>query len=426
MRTNDLRIELPASKSLSNRWLIVNHCADGAFVLKNLSDADDTRLLAALLQQLRHRSSTSFYCHNAGSAARFLLALLAFTPGQWTLSGDLRLKERPIAPLVDALRQMGCRIDYAERDGCLPLDINGYLPQHKMTTIDPTASSQFVSALLLVGPLLPKGLTLTLNARAASRPYIDMTLSVLRQAGIGASVSPNNRVYRTEPVATKPHAAPQAVTIEKDWSSAAFIFAAAALVPGLRMRMVGLPLSQSAQGDRAAADIFASLGVECGEVRSPYRTDIRSVTVEGTGRHAPVLEYNFIDCPDLMPAVLAACAALGMKARLKGVQNLRLKESNRIAAMQTELEKMGAIIATTATEVRLSPSALHPTQPVQAHGDHRIVMAFAVLSLRYPDLKIEQPDLVSKSFPGFWDQLNAIRRAAQRQQRKSAPPPTTE
>ena len=409
MKTNDLHIELPASKSLSNRWLVLNYLTGASFVLRNLSTADDTLLLQALLNQLRHGTSNHFHCRNAGSVARFLMAVLAVTPGEWMLSGDDRLKHRPFSPLINALRNMGCHIDCTEQEGCLPVRITGYMPQHKMTELDPSASSQFVSAMLLIGPMLPQGLTLTLTDRAASRPYIDMTCTVLNQAGIETSVSPNRRVYR---VNTLPQSMPNrnlAIAIERDWSSASYIYAAAALVPGLRLRMPGLSLSNSCQGDRVAAQIFEHLGVNTREVRSPYRKQVRSITVCGTGKPESTLEYSFLDCPDLLPAVVVTCAALGVRARLKGIKNLRLKESDRIKALKQELEKMGGVFTQTATEIRLTPATLHPTAPVSTHGDHRIAMAFGVLTLLYPDLVIEDPEQVSKSFPDFWTQLNAIR-----------------
>ena len=409
MKTNDLHIELPASKSLSNRWLVLNYLTGASFVLRNLSTADDTLLLQALLNQLRHGTSNHFHCRNAGSVARFLMAVLAVTPGEWILSGDDRLKHRPFSPLINALRNMGCHIDCTEQEGCLPVRITGYMPQHKMTELDPSASSQFVSAMLLIGPMLPQGLTLTLTDRAASRPYIDMTCTVLNQAGIETSVSPNRRVYR---VNAMPQSMPNrnlAIAIERDWSSASYIYAAAALVPGLRLRMPGLSLSNSCQGDRVAAQIFEHLGVNTREVRSPYRKQVRSITVCGTGKPESTLEYNFLDCPDLLPAVVVTCAALGVRARLKGIKNLRLKESDRIKALKQELEKMDGVLTQTATEIRLSRATLHPTAPVSTHGDHRIAMAFGVLTLLYPDLVIEEPEQVSKSFPDFWTQLNAIR-----------------
>ena len=173
--------------------------------------------------------------------------------------------------------------------------------------------------------------------------------------------------------------------------------------------MPGLSLSNSCQGDRVTAQIFEHLGVTTREVRSPYRKQVRSITVCGTGKPDSTLEYNFLDCPDLLPAVVVTCAALGVRARLRGIKNLRIKESDRIQALKEELEKMGGNLTQTATEIRLAPSTLHPTVPVSTHGDHRIAMAFGVLTLLFPDLVIEEPEQVSKSFPDFWTQLNAIR-----------------
>ena len=434
MKTNDLHIELPASKSLSNRWLLLNHILGSRpnggglegglrpnggnpekglpFMIRNLSDSDDTQLMAALLAQLRHGTADSFYCRNAGTVARFMLALLAVTPGHWHLTGDERLKQRPIEPLIRCLRDMGCDIVCTEAEGHLPVDITGFTPQFKMAEIDPSESSQYVSAMMLIGCLLPNGLTLTLTDRAASRPYIEMTCAVLTQAGLKNSVSPNRRVYRVEALPTDILHRQQVINIEPDWSSASYIYAAACLVPGMRIRMPGLSYSHSSQGDRVVKDIFAQLGVVTQELRSPYRTNTRSIAITATGVHPEHFEYNFIDCPDILPAVLVTCAALGIRAHLRGIKNLRLKESDRISALQEELEKMGSVITHSATEIRLLPAVLNPTQPVGTHGDHRIAMAFGILTLRFPDLVIQDPDQVSKSFPEFWRQLDIIKKAA--------------
>ena len=411
MKTNDLHIALPSSKSISNRWLVLNYLMGNPCVLRNLSSSDDTALLQTLLGQLKRGTTTSFMCGNAGAVARFMMAVLALTPGEWTLDGDERLRQRPMAPLIESLRSMGCPIQCLGNEGYLPVHLTGYMPKYKMTELDPSESSQYVSAMLLAGTLLPQGLTLTLTDRAASRPYIDMTLAVLENAGIRTSVSANQRVYRVWPL-TNALRHKLAVDMERDWTSASYIYAAAALLPGLRMRMKGLSLSTSCQGDRVTAEIFQHLGVITREVRSPYRKEVRSITVEGNGENESTLEYNFIDCPDLMPTVLVTCAALGVKARLKGVKNLRVKESDRIQALSEELGKMGCHITQTATEVRMSKTKLTPQGPVDVHGDHRIAMAFGVLTLRYPDLVIKNPECVSKSFPNFWEQLELIRQAA--------------
>ena len=240
-----------------------------------------------------------------------------------------------------------------------------------------------------------------------------MTSTLLTQAGITNSVSPNHRVYRVEALTTMQNRRQQVVNIEPDWSSASYIYAAACLVPGLRIRMQGLSYSNSCQGDRVAKEIFAQLGVETHELRSPYRANTRSIAICGTGVHPDTFEYNFLDCPDLLPAVLVTCAALGIKARLRGIKNLRLKESDRINALKEELGKMGATVTHTTTEVRLSPARLSPSLPVKTHGDHRIAMSFGVLTLIFPDLVIEEPEQVSKSFPDFWTQLAAIRKAVE-------------
>lgn len=414
MKTNDAQISLPTSKSISNRWLMVNHVTQQSFVLKNLSPADDTQLLQSLLAQLRRGTSTHFYCHNAGAPARFMLALLAFTPGEWTLGGDDRLCQRPMMPLIDALRSMGCHIVCQGEEGLLPLSIKGRLPDRKMTSIDGEMSSQFVSALMLVGAMLPNGITISLVGRICSKPYIDMTRLILQQAGINVVVSANNHVLRIDPI--NKHAVRQhrVIEMERDWTSASYIYMAAALLPGVRIRMQGLGM-ESVQGDCVVAQIFAQLGVVTHEVRSPYRRNVHSVTITGGGEIAAELEYNFINCPDLLPAVLVACAALGVKTKLRGVRNLKYKESDRLKAIQCELAKMGGNVKYSDNEVMLTPSELHPTMPVCDYGDHRIAMAFAVLGLKYEDVTIENPDTVSKSFPGFWDQLKTIRIEASRQ-----------
>ena len=406
MKTNDIHISLPSSKSLSNRWLVLNHLLGRPFTLRNLSDSDDTALLQTLLGQLRRGSTHEFFCGNAGTVARFLLALLAITPGEWTVDGDERLRQRPMMPLIQALRSMGCPIRCHGQEGFLPLTVTGHTPTHKMVEIDPSDSSQFVSALLLIGPVLPQGLTLTLTDRPASRPYIDMTMTVIQNAGITTSVSANRRVYR---VGTAAAASQSAVTIERDWSAAAYVYAAAALLPNHRLRMQGLALSTSCQGDKVAAEIFSHLGVVTNEVRSPFRRDVKSITVEGTGNHDKTLEYNFIDCPDLLPPVLVTCAALGVKAKLKGVKNLSAKECDRIQVLTDELKKMGCRVSHTETEIRLSSTHLNPTKPVDVHNDHRIAMSFGVLTLIFPDLQILNPSSVTKSFPAFWEQMELIK-----------------
>ena len=405
MNTNDIRTNLPASKSMSNRWLMINHITGSRFRITKLSTSADTRLLRKLLTQLDEGTSDTYYCDNAGSVARFLMPLLAITPGHHVLTGDARLRQRPMAPIIEALRQMGLRIECTDVEGFLPVHIQGGIPSKRTVSVDPLLSSQFVSALLLVAPRLPEGISLTMTQRPTSRPYIEMTCDALRQAGIEVRRSSNGRTYYVQPLAGKPTAA--SVTIERDWSSASYFYTMALLRPDLRLRLLGLQLD-TCQGDSAADAFFRQLGVQSTEVRSPYRASSRSITLQGGGVMARTAQFNCLDCPDLVPTFAVAAAAVGIRTILKGVSNIALKESDRMMAISNELRRMGGKINASGDELHILPSPLNPKEPVQTYGDHRIAMAFAPLRLRFPDLVIEHPEVVDKSFPEFWDEFDKV------------------
>lgn len=410
MNTNDIRISLPASKSMSNRWLMINHLTGGHFRISKPSTSGDTRLLRRLLGQIESGGGSEvYYCSNAGSVARFLMPLLAITPGHHTLTGDDRLCQRPMAPLIDALRQMGLRIECTEKDGFLPVHIQGGVPTRRTVSVDPLLSSQFVSALLLIAPRLPEGISLTMTQRPTSRPYIEMTCDALRQAGIEVRRSSNGRTYYVQPFVGKPKAA--TISVERDWSSASYFYTMVLLRPDLRIRLLGLQLD-SCQGDSATDTFFRMLGVQSTEVRSPYRSAARSITIQGPQpgvRPLPQkVQFNCIDCPDLVPTFAVAAAAAGVKTTLKGVSNIALKESDRMQAISEELQRMGGKVTCSAEEMVILPSELHPVEPVRTWNDHRIAMAFAPLRLRFPDLEIEAPEVVDKSFPEFWEQFDLV------------------
>ena len=405
MNTNDIRINLPASKSMSNRWLMINHLLGSHFRIGKLSTSGDTKLLRRLLTQMETQSSDVFYCENAGSVARFMMPLLAITNGSSLLTGDERLCQRPMAPLIDALRQMGLRLECTEKEGFLPVHIQGSVPTRRTVTVDPLLSSQFVSALLLVAPQLPEGISLTMTQRPTSRPYIEMTTDALQQAGVEVRRSSNGRTYYVQHYDGKPK--PAAVTIERDWSAASYFYTMAMLRPDLRIRLLGLQLD-SCQGDSATDRFFRMLGVVSTEVRSPYRAAGRSITVQGGGERAKSVVFNCIDCPDLVPTFAVAAAASGLRAVLKGVSNIALKESDRMISITTELRRMGATVNTTDDEMHILPSVLKPKEMVRTYGDHRIAMAFAPLQLRFPELKIEAPEVVEKSFPEFWEEFEKV------------------
>ncbi|MBR1517488.1 MAG: 3-phosphoshikimate 1-carboxyvinyltransferase [Bacteroidales bacterium] len=406
MNTGDIQIALPPSKSMSNRWQVVNHLMGGRFVLKNQSISDDSALLRRLLQQLKNGTGSVFYCENAGTVARFLLALLCTQQGDYVLTGDERLFLRPIDDLVQALRSMGFSITYMERDGRLPVRIIGGAASRKMVSVHAEKSSQFASALMLMGLALPMGVSVSLVGRIASRPYIEMTVQVLRQAGVEVSTSTNGHSFIVAPC-PPPTVQKRTITIENDWSAAAAFYAAAALLPGCRIRLRNLSLD-SCQGDRVVADIFGHLGVTTQQVHSPYRRGVSSLRITSNGECERVVKHNFVDCPDLFPSVAVACAALGVEARLRGIRNLRLKESDRIEAVENELRRMGCNTEQTDDQFRIIPSTLQAVDTIHTYGDHRIAMAFAPLLLLFPDMIIEDPDVVSKSFPDFWQQFNPI------------------
>lgn len=405
MNTNDIRINLPASKSLSNRWMMINHLTGSRFRIAKPSTSGDTRLLRQLLTQLDEGTSDIFYCNNAGSVARFLMPLLAITPGHRILTGDARLCQRPMAPIIDSLRQMGLRVECTENEGFLPVSIQGGIPTKRTVQVDPLLSSQFVSALMLIAPVMPEGISLTMTSRPTSRPYIEMTADVLRQAGVNVRRSSNGRTYYVQPLATKTK--PTAITIERDWSSASYFYTMALLRPELRVRLLGLQLD-SCQGDSAADAFFSMLGVRSTEVRSPYRAAGRSITLQGGFEHGKTVQFNCIDCPDLVPTFAVAAAAAGIRTTLKGVSNIALKESDRMVAITTELRRMGGKVTATDEEMVILPSALKPKEPVRTYGDHRIAMAFAPLRLIFPNLQIENPEVVDKSFPEFWEEFDKV------------------
>ncbi len=407
MNTNDIRINLPASKSMSNRWLMINHLTGSHFRIGKLSTSNDTKLLRQLLTQLENHTSDVYYCDNAGSVARFMMPLLAITSGHHVLTGDERLCERPMAPLIDALRQMGIRVECTQREGFLPVQIQGGVPNRRTVQVDPLLSSQFVSALLLVAPRMPEGISLTMTQRPTSRPYIEMTCDVLRQAGIEVRRSSNGRTYYVQHFAGRPKGA--VISVERDWSSASYFYTMALLRPDLRIRLLGLQLD-SCQGDSATDAFFRLLGVRSTEVRSPYRSAARSITIQGpeSKNYIPRVQFNCLDCPDLVPTFAVAAAAAGVRTLLKGVSNIALKESDRMEAISTELQRMGGKVSCSAEEMVILPSDLHPTEPVRTYNDHRIAMAFAPLRLRFPDLQIEHPEVVDKSFPEFWQQFDQV------------------
>ncbi|MBQ9638922.1 MAG: hypothetical protein IJV22_05135 [Bacteroidales bacterium] len=393
---NPIQITLPASKSISNRWLVMDFISANGIRIKNLSSADDTQLLKRLLRQLKLGRRHTFECHDAGAVARFITPLLAFTPGTHTITASERLCERPMLPLINALRSVGCQIKCLEKEGHLPLKIFGVIPMVSRMTVDGSQSSQFVSALLMAGGMLPHGMAVEVTGLKASEPFIQMTLDVMTEATVNWSYKGVPPAYHIE------HSMPRIdmVSIEKDWTSASYFYNVAAFDQRHVLRMTGLS-KESSQGDSIIKELYQNFGV------TTQQND-QNVEIHGGGNVCEQFEYDFLGTPDLFPSIAVACAALGVDARLRGITNLRYKESDRANAVVEELQAMGCTIERSEDEIHLLPSKLDPIHPINGHNDHRIVMAFATLRHRFPAIEIKDQQVVSKSFPNFWDMMSRI------------------
>ena len=367
-------IHLPASKSESNRALMI--AAYGGFApdFQNLSESNDTLVLMNALRDIQSKKPIIDVA-DCGTAARFLTTYLACHEGDWLLTGTKRMKQRPVKPLVEVLLELGADIQYVEKQGFLPLQIHGQPILGGKVAIDMTQSSQFASSLLLAAPMFPKGFELELLGELSSLPYLDMTLAMMQH--FGAEVEQRGRTIIVSP---KPYQ-PAGFTVSSDWSAASYWYEMAAFSEECEIRLRSLSLSKglpNLQGDSIIVEWMKQLGV--GTFVENDTIVLRKIPFE---KHS--LNFDFSQHPDLYPTMVATCAGLGVEASFTGLDNLSLKESDRVAAMQTELAKLSQ-------------------RPIQfcAHNDHRIVMALAPLSLVYGPVAFDHPEVVKKSYPRYW------------------------
>lgn len=387
-------VQLPASKSISNRALILNALSYSPYEIKNLSDCDDTRVLAHALDS----DDTCFDVRAAGTAMRFLTAFLAKVVGEWTVTGTERMKQRPIKLLVDALNSVGARIEYIEKEGYPPLRIFGSALQGGEIDLDGGVSSQYISALLMVAPLMEKGLTVRLQGRVISTPYIRLTIGLMERFGVQVHWD-NAQVLRVAPQEYKP----VPFTVESDWSAASYWYEMALLAAGADIELRGL-FRDSAQGDARGAALFDRLGV--GTVFTGG-----AVRLERNGRRCEKLSYDFVNEPDLAQTFAVTCVLTNTPFRFTGLQSLKIKETDRIEALKTELRKLGYILTDRAGSIlewngeRCEPAA---SPVIATYEDHRMAMAMAPAALALPEgITIADPGVVSKSYPHFWDDLKA-------------------
>ncbi len=400
-------IELASSKSISNRILIIRALSEAPFAIHRLANAKDTQLLNALLES----NAPVRDAGAAGTTFRFLTAWLSLQEGEQVLTGTERMKQRPIGALVDALRAIGADIQYVEKEGYPPLRIGAPTGMGKTRelTVPANISSQYISALLLIAPALPDGLKLTLDGEIVSRPYIEMTLNLMAAFGVthhweGNVIDVKAQTYRDQ-------TAGLGFTIEADWSAASYYYAMAAISDEADLFLGGL-YENSLQGDAVLSDIMRKFGVQ-----THFEADgIRLVKAAGTTPPA-FFEYDFVKCPDIAQTLAVVCAALGTQGLFTGLDTLRIKETDRIAALQTELQKTGVYLSKmpprfskkTEKEYYMieGKSELTSTPVFDTYEDHRMAMAFAPLAMLGP-IAVAEAGVVEKSYPDFWEDLQGI------------------
>ena len=366
-------IQLPASKSESNRALMI--AAYGGFApdFHNLSESNDTLLIYRALQT---KLSGVIDIADCGTAARFLATYLACHGGDCLLTGTERMRQRPIKPLVDALIALGANIQYADKHGFLPLQIKGKPIVGGKVSIEMTESSQYASSLLLAAPMFAQGLELELLGNLSSLPYLDMTLAMMRHFGAEAV-----REGRTVMVKPKPYQ-PTSFTVSADWTAASYWYEIAAFSENCEIRLKGLSQCPNLQGDSIIAEWMQQLGV-----LTTFEGD--AVVLRKTPFEKRPLSFDFSQYPDLYPTMAATCAGLEIEATFTGLDNLHLKESDRVEAMQTELAKISD---------KPDGSPLR----FRSHNDHRVVMVLAPLAIRYGSVSFDHSEVVEKSYPKFW------------------------
>ena len=396
------RIRLTGSKSIANRALIIRALTPGGFPIERLAAADDT----VRLERLLNSAEEVLDAGPAGTTFRFLTGYLSRRPGTQLLTGSERMKERPIGILVDALRELGADIEYAEREGYPPLRI-GYaaLDRTAELSISAGTSSQYISSLLLLAPTLPNGLRLTLEGEIVSLPYINMTRSLMAHFGVRSE-------WAGQTIVVAPQAyQPRPFTVEADWSAASYHYALAALAGEADLQIDGL-FAESVQGDAVVRELYARFGV----TTEFNRTGLRLRKPAGAAA-PPLFEQDFVECPDIAQTLMASCAGLGVQALYSGLQTLFIKETDRVKAMKTELGKLGVGLykipahmagADDAQLFGQDGRAQYPDTPTFAtYHDHRMAMALAPLALQHP-IRIESPLVVEKSYPAFYDDLRIL------------------
>ena len=391
-------ITLPASKSISNRALIIYALSGGQLMPRNLSDCDDTDVIIRAIKYMPEVIDIKA----AGTAMRFMTAYLSVMRGTHVITGTERMKHRPIRVLVDALRMLGAQIEYVVEEGFPPLRITGRKLTGGLLTVAGDISSQYISALLMIGPVLEDGLELRLTGDIISRPYIDLTLWMMREYGADAEWSAGDTIsVKPQPYKNRDY------VIENDWSGASYWYETVALSKDhdATVRLSGL-MDGSKQGDSVVKYIFSLLGVKT-VFESKDSSMLQTVTLKKSGRCVPRLEYDFVNSPDLAQTFMVACCMMDVPFHFRGLSTLKIKETDRIKAMKTEMRKLGYVLTDIndcemlwdGTRCEAEPDAV-----IDTYEDHRMALSFAPASQVRP-IVMNNPQVVSKSYPQYWYDL---------------------
>jgi 3-phosphoshikimate 1-carboxyvinyltransferase len=392
LSTLNLRIELPASKSISNRALILDALSYSPYEIENLADCDDTRVLVQALDS----NDTTFDIGAAGTSMRFLTAFLSKTVGEWVITGSERMKQRPIKLLVDALNTLGAKIEYIEKEGFPPLKISGSALMGGEIHLNGGISSQYISALMMVAPLMQNGLKIILEGEVISVPYIRMTLEMMQEYGVEVEFADNVISIPSQEYT------PVTFKVESDWSAASYWFEVLSLVGSGGIYLIGLQ-QDSYQGDSKVAELFEQLGV-----KTDFLTDGALLTPNG--QQTDRFEYDFSDQPDLAQTFAVTCCLKAIPFEFRGLQTLKIKETNRVAALINELRKLGFVLFEPEEGMLAwegEKCEVPETISIATYEDHRMAMAFAPAAIITP-LIIEHPQVVSKSYPSFWTDFDKL------------------
>lgn len=393
-------ISISGSKSETNRLLLLQALFP-EIQIENISNSDDSEVMQKALKDIQYSTSgiQVIDVHHAGTAMRFLTAFFAMQDGKdIVLTGSSRMKERPIKVLVEALNQLGAKISYLEKEGFPPIQIHGQWFTKNKVSLPANISSQYISALLLIAPKLKNGLELTLEGEITSVPYIQMTLSLLNEIGVSTkfegqviTVSPLEKVKKNK------------IVVESDWSSASYWYSMVALSEiGTKIQLSSYK-KNSLQGDAVLAEIYQDFGVET------IFNENNSITLSKVKNcQLSAVNYQLNNSPDIAQTIAVTCFGLGIGCDLAGLHTLKIKETDRLEALKIELTKLGANIIVTNDSLHLkSSNEIKENGSVVTYQDHRMAMAFAPLALKVP-IQIEEAEVVSKSYPNFWEDLKTV------------------